>query len=108
MIKIVFKKSENMYIDFKVTGHADYAELGKDIVCSSVSTAAQFVIMGIVDVEGYAASYVAEEGNISLDLSKLSKEEVQNSQPFMITLYEFLNGITKTYKNYLKVKIEEV
>ena len=38
MIKATFKKSNGSFIEYEVTGHANYAEHGKDIVCAGVST----------------------------------------------------------------------
>ncbi len=38
MIKATFKKSNDSFIEYEVTGHAHFAEHGKDIVCAGVST----------------------------------------------------------------------
>jgi len=38
MIKATFKKSNGLFIEYEVTGHAYFAESGKDIVCAGVST----------------------------------------------------------------------
>lgn len=38
MIKATFKKSNGSFIEYEVTGHAYFAEPGKDIVCAGVST----------------------------------------------------------------------
>lgn len=38
MIKATFIKSNGSYISYEITGHAHYAEPGKDIVCAGVST----------------------------------------------------------------------
>ena len=38
MIKATFKKLNGSFIEYEVTGHAYYAEPGKDIVCAGVST----------------------------------------------------------------------
>lgn len=37
MIDVYFCRSGNRYTGFYVTGHANYAERGKDIVCAAVS-----------------------------------------------------------------------
>ncbi len=37
MIKATFKKNNNSFIEYEVTGHAYFAEPGKDIVCAGVS-----------------------------------------------------------------------
>lgn len=38
MIKATFVQSNGSFISYEVTGHAYYAEPGKDIVCAGVST----------------------------------------------------------------------
>lgn len=38
MIKILIKEKNNDIINLKITGHANSAEYGRDIVCAAVST----------------------------------------------------------------------
>ena len=37
MITITVKKRNDTYIEFRIKGHAGYAEEGQDIVCAAVS-----------------------------------------------------------------------
>lgn len=37
MITAKFEKENGLFISYEITGHANYAEYGKDIVCSAVS-----------------------------------------------------------------------
>ena len=43
-----YKKGEPR--SFKISGHAGYAESGKDIVCASVSSAVEMAINGITEI----------------------------------------------------------
>lgn len=47
MIKIeVYKNKDNKLVNqFIISGHADYNEKGKDILCSAVSTVTDFMIL---------------------------------------------------------------
>ncbi len=38
MIKAKYEVSNNHYLSLKVSGHAEYGEYGKDLVCASVSS----------------------------------------------------------------------
>jgi uncharacterized protein len=108
MINVIFKKSQDIFLSFYVKGHADFADYGKDIVCSSVSTVAQYTIIGVTDTLNIKAKYAALEGDISLDLSNLSPKEIDKSQNFMKTMFKFCIGLTDAYGKYVKVNIEEV
>jgi hypothetical protein len=108
MINVIFKKSQGLFLSFFVKGHADYANYGKDIVCSAVSTAAQFTIIGITDSLNLKAKYTALDGDISLDLSNLSYNEIKEGQNFIDTMFKFCIGLTDAYGKYVKVNIEEV
>jgi len=46
MIRL-FIKEEGKYKGIMITGHAEYAEHGKDIVCAAVSTIFQLCAMGL-------------------------------------------------------------
>lgn len=48
MIKVEFTRNkQNEIIKVKVSGHSGYDDIGKDIVCSAVSTA-MYVTIGIL------------------------------------------------------------
>lgn len=57
MIQIQIQKNEQHNIDFiHVSGHANYAEYGKDIVCAAVSTLLQVVGYTLAEREDSIAS----------------------------------------------------
>jgi uncharacterized protein YsxB (DUF464 family) len=49
MITALFFCRENRLTGFDISGHSDYAEAGYDVVCASVSSAAQLVCNTITD-----------------------------------------------------------
>lgn len=52
MIKAIFDLNPNTkYIKLTVKGHAKYAEVGKDIVCSAATILADTVAMIVLDLE---------------------------------------------------------
>ena len=108
MITVAFKKKEGYIISFKVSGHAGYDEHNKDIVCSGVSVLAQATILGVTEVLGLKAKYEALEGLITIDLSKLSKEEIKLSDALLKTMLLGMENLELTYGEYINVKVEEV
>ena len=50
MIRAEFFYKKGEPVKFVISGHAGYAESGKDIVCASVSSAVQMAINGITEV----------------------------------------------------------
>lgn len=64
MIKISVKKENNIIKEIKVTGHANYADYGKDIVCAAVSSITTTTINDILILDNKAISYDVQDGNM--------------------------------------------
>lgn len=67
MINITINKD-----DIKVSGHAKYADYGKDIVCASVSSIIYTTINGIFNIDQDAILFNDEE-NIEITIKHHSK-----------------------------------
>lgn len=50
-----------MIVGFELAGHSGYADFGKDIVCSAVSSAAYMTVNTITDVMGIPADVSVNE-----------------------------------------------
>jgi hypothetical protein len=69
-----FKEGESL-VGFKVSGHADYAEYGEDIVCASVSSAVQLVCNTITECYHADAKVSVDDSNgITLRLASTSED----------------------------------
>lgn len=55
MIVAEFLKKNGNITGFKVSGHAGYDDIGKDIVCASVSSAVMMTANLITEIFGYKA-----------------------------------------------------
>lgn len=114
MINIKFIKKNNNIVSFHVDGHAEYYDPKKkmtiydDVVCGCVSNLSQVTILGVLEVLSLKGTYVAEEGNISLDISHLSNEDIENAQVLLKTMLLGLQNLEITYGKYIKVLVEEV
>ena len=93
MIRAVFWKT-----GFKVEGHADFDEYGKDVVCAAVS--------GMVQLAGYilkakGAKFTREKGHVEVKLNDFDKDT------FLILeiLKSALKDVEKKYPDHLKVEV---
>lgn len=96
----VFRDSEEIK-EIEVKGHSGYEELGKDIVCSAVSSS---VILTVNLLERLDAKFECrEEANIPL-ISLIINESNSLIQTILENLVDSLNEISKQYKKYLQIK----
>lgn len=114
MITVKFQKSNNKLVSFHVDGHAEYYDhkektvIYDDVVCGCVSNLAQVTILGVLEVLQLNPSYVAEEGNIRLDLKNLVAEDLDKAQVLLETMLLGLKNLEISYGKYIKVIVEEV
>lgn len=112
MIDIVFHKKKENLIAFTVSGHAEYEEgdevIYDDVICGVVSNLAQVTILGVTEVLKINAPYIAEDGDIQLDISKLSSEGIKECEVLFKTMLLGLQNLELSYGEYIKVMVEEV
>ena len=100
MIKVKVSKNNNIIESIECSGHAKYAEYGKDIVCASFSTMIITTINGILEIDKNAISYT-EDNN--LKIVNLKKDNITNS-----LLNNLVNMIYELRDNYDKnINIKE-
>lgn len=95
MIKVDLRE-ENKII---ITGHAGYDELGKDIVCASVSSIVVTTINAIIDFDENAIEYTDENDKTSIEIVKNDNitNKLINNMIFM------LSTIEKDYPKNIKI-----
>ena len=104
----IYKDSNKSICGFHVSGHAGYADAGKDIVCAGVSTL-------VVTISNAIEKFTADEfecfedekaGDVSLRFTNTISKE---SDILMNTLVLGLTDISDSYgKKYLKISYKEV
>lgn len=98
MIKIKYLKINNLIKEIEVSGHANYAEEGKDIVCSSVSACVIGGLNALKSVNKYLVDI--EKGNIKFD----TLNYVDNyDQVVLETIITQLYTIAENYPKYVKI-----
>ncbi len=110
MIKAVFlKDSDAYYRGFSISGHAGYADSGKDIICAAVSTLSINTVNSIeaFTEDKFEASVDEKTGMLTCSFpEKISAE----SALLVDSLLLGLRGIEHDYTDhtYIKISIEEV
>ena len=98
MIKVNIKSNHIV-----ITGHANFADYGKDIVCASASSIVITSINACLRIDIHSLEYKEEQDKLTIDIksdSEIIKSIIEN----MIFLLEEL---AKTYKKNIKIVKEE-
>ena len=70
MIKIKVNYKDNFIDSFKISGHANYDDYGKDIVCASVSSIAITSINLAIKFDKDSVKYEEKSGLLSVQVLK--------------------------------------
>lgn len=104
MIQAVFRRSRDGFCGVEISGHAEFAESGQDIVCASVTSALQLTVNGITEVLLVPAQVVVEENRITLKLEEFHTVASQ----FLAALHLHLELLAQEYTENLQLTILEV
>ena len=99
IICTVLKDEFNYQIEIK--GHSGYDTIGKDIVCSSVSTS--FILtVNLLEKLGYKFSFESEE---EIPMMKLKLNEYDKvCETILDNMIDCLKDVEKQYHKFLKIK----
>ena len=98
MIRVVIKDNT-----IKVSGHANYADYGKDIVCASVSSVIATVVNCIMNIDKDSITY--QDNGEYITISRINNNEVV--AVIIATMIDILKDLEKQYKENIKVESEE-
>lgn len=100
MINVTIKKDKSVN-EIKISGHAKYAEYGKDIVCSGVSSALITTVNACLKFDENSIEFNQEN---DFYLKNIKKDDVTNL--LLENLVDILKSIQEKYKKNIKVKEE--
>ena len=83
-----------------VSGHALYADYGKDIVCSAVSSIIVTTINGIIAINDKAIKYKLQKDGLEIEI--LLKDKV--TLKLIDNMIELLTKLSKDYPQNIQVK----
>lgn len=109
MIRVTILHAGGRAAGFTVTGHANYAEAGTDIVCSAVSALTETTAYGITQVANIPAGLSVEEDGIHCILEKGTTDEQAERAALLIeVMANGLRAIEESYPGTLKITDREV
>ena len=99
MIKVLFFiKGENIS-GFSISGHADYDDYGKDIVCAAVTSAAIMAANTIIEIIKADAEASEADGSIKLT----AKEDSDAVQTVLKGFKLHIKELAKEYPENIKI-----
>jgi hypothetical protein len=108
-LKVYLLKKNNLITGFRIKGHANYNDYGKDIVCAAISVLAQTTIQSILD------HTAIDQQDIDFDLKngsgyvKINNEFIDDNINLLLKAFETgVKGVEETYGDYVIVIEEEV
>lgn len=99
MIKIKVEYNNNFISSFKISGHANYDDYGKDIVCASVSSIAISSVNLALKLVENSVSFDSKEGLLYVTI--LKQDEVINK--VFLNMIDMFKELEKQYKNNIKI-----
>lgn len=103
MIKIKINKLNNKYSSINVSGHSNYDEVGKDIVCAGVSAITIGGLNALVNSNKKGINSKVSDGYVNIDVLDLDDNNLQLIMDVMVIQ---LKSIEESYKKYVKINEE--
>ncbi len=100
MIKVKILKKNNSISKITINGHADYDLVGKDIVCSAVSSIVITTINGIIEIDSEAIKY--SENQDQLEIEILKKDLVIDK--LIVNMVNLLMELSEKYPKNIMIK----
>ena len=99
MIRVKFLVGNRQLAGFEIKGHADFADIGEDIVCASVSSAAFMAANTVTEIIGSKADVNADNGVMTL----IVHEPCERTETVLKGLELHLTELAKQYPNNIKI-----
>ena len=99
MIRVRFLVGNRQLAGFEIRGHADFADIGKDIVCASVSSAALMAANTITEIIGAKADANADNGAMLF----MVDEPCERTETVLKGLELHLTELAKQYPENIKI-----
>lgn len=104
--KFTMRASDEQFIGLDVSGHADYADEGEDIVCAGVSSAVMLTANTITECYKSNAKVFAGDGSIKLELERDCND--RGVLMSMQGLYMHLGFLSEDFPGAVTVSVKKV
>ena len=107
MIHIDVEKRDGAYSFFRSSGHAGFAGVGEDIVCSAVSILVINTANSIMSFCDDAVSIDADDAKGEITI-RFDEAPGHDAVLLMDSTMLGLGGVAEEYKDFVKIKYQEV
>lgn len=98
MIRVLITRKGESIVRIEVKGHANYADYGKDIVCSGVSAIVQ---TAGISVEPLGARVCQNEGHYVIDIGE---SDCHDTQVLLKAMEKGIRAIAESYPKNIKME----
>jgi len=99
MIKVKINRDNDKIVSVYITGHSNYDEYGKDIVCSAVSSIAITTVNAIIKIDKECIDFIQSD---DLNIKIMKHTEVTDT--LIQNMIDLLNELESQYKENIKVE----
>jgi uncharacterized protein YsxB (DUF464 family) len=100
MIKVTIEKNNTKIVSLEVSGHSNYDEKGKDIVCAGVSAVVVGGINCLINEDKNAITYECKEGYSKVDVKNIDNDNINKILDVITTQ---LYTIEESYPKFIKI-----
>jgi hypothetical protein len=106
-LKVIIYRSKDLIVGFDISGHANFDDYGKDIVCAAVSVLAQTTITSIDQLTNLEEfEYKIDSGHTFI---RIKPKNINGSAQILLKSFEIgVMGIKQSYNNYINIIQQEV
>ena len=106
-LNIIIYRSSDLILGFDISGHANFDDYGKDIVCAAVSVLAQTTITSIIELTNLKKyEYKIDPGHTYI---KFEPKDINENALLLLKSFEIgVIGIKNSYNNYINIIQQEV
>ena len=101
MITVTFSYSEKKLNGFEIKGHSGYADVGQDVVCAAVSSAAYLTVNTITDVIcANCDQLVSDDGYMKI---KVSNSDCDKCNDLFVGFKLHMLQLSEQYSKFIKI-----
>ncbi|MPW25916.1 ribosomal-processing cysteine protease Prp [Alkalibaculum sp. M08DMB] len=107
MITCNIERKDGNIVAVKVTGHSEYDDIGKDIVCAAVSALTIATVNGLCTFVKVEVDYlIKDDGFLEFKIPEIKDDKkILQSNAILETLYLGLKSIEIEYNEYIRIKV---
>ena len=102
MIKVQINKTDNKYSSLIVSGHSNYDEHGRDIVCAGVSAVVTGGLNALAIENKDKISYRVEDGYVNVDVLDIDDDNLQRIMDVIILRSSIQSSSKDSYCLFVK------